>query len=89
MNNSASAITTGLSGTLCGCIGPQDGQPVCPCQMRHVSIINGRYVRTQDLGPAPNGGLPDWATRSPLADLAREGARIKDKLTGHDLGRAD
>jgi hypothetical protein len=37
----------------CGCIGPQNGQPACPCQMRNVVILNGRYVRTTDLGPAP------------------------------------
>lgn len=37
----------------CGCIGPQNGQPLCPCQMRGVTIQNGRYVRIQDLGPAP------------------------------------
>lgn len=37
----------------CNCIGPQNGDPVCPCQMRHVSIRNGRYVRVTDLGPAP------------------------------------
>ena len=37
----------------CNCIGPQNGEPLCPCQMRTVKIIDGRYVRTQDLGPAP------------------------------------
>lgn len=37
----------------CGCIGPQNGQPLCPCQMRGVQIKDGRYVRVQDLGPAP------------------------------------
>lgn len=37
----------------CNCIGPQNGQPACPCQMRNVVILNGRYVRTTDLGPAP------------------------------------
>lgn len=36
----------------CNCIGPQDGQPLCPCQMRNVQIVDGRYVRpAQDLGP--------------------------------------
>lgn len=37
----------------CNCIGPQNGEPLCPCQMRSVQIVNGRYVRTQDIGPAP------------------------------------
>ena len=37
----------------CHCIGPQNGEPACPCQMRGVTIENGRYVRRIDLGPAP------------------------------------
>jgi len=37
----------------CNCVGPQNGDPVCPCRMRSVSIRNGRYVRVTDLGPAP------------------------------------
>lgn len=42
----------------CNCIGPQNGQPVCPCQMRNVQIVDGRYVTTRDLGPAPKEGEP-------------------------------
>lgn len=38
----------------CNCIGPQNGQPLCPCQMTMVQIKNGRYVMPErDLGPAP------------------------------------
>ena len=37
----------------CGCIGPQRGEPVCPCQMASVKVVDGRYVMTRDLGPAP------------------------------------
>ena len=40
----------------CGCIGPQNGEPVCPCKMRGVTIENGRYVRKQDLGPVSETG---------------------------------
>ena len=37
----------------CACIGPQNGQPLCPCAMRGVVVKDGRYVRPeQDLGPA-------------------------------------
>ena len=37
----------------CNCIGPQNGQPLCPCAMRGVVVKDGRYVRPeQDLGPA-------------------------------------
>lgn len=36
----------------CNCIGPQRGEPVCPCRMRRVKIQDGRYVEITDLGPA-------------------------------------
>lgn len=38
----------------CACVGPKNGQPLCPCQMRGVTIKDGRYIRIQDLGPAPD-----------------------------------
>lgn len=35
----------------CNCIGPQSGEPLCPCMMRGVAKKNGRWVRPeQDLG---------------------------------------
>ena len=34
----------------CCCMGPQRGQPVCPCRMRNVVIRDGRYVEEIDLG---------------------------------------
>lgn len=38
----------------CNCIGPQNGQPLCPCRMRYVEIRDGRYfLPAQDLGPVP------------------------------------
>ena len=43
----------------CNCIGPQRGEPVCPCQMVSVRIINGRYVMTRDLGPASTASPMD------------------------------
>ena len=37
----------------CNCVGPQNGEPRCPCGMRDVRIVDGRYVLpAQDLGPA-------------------------------------
>lgn len=44
--------TTDTPSYACGCIGPQNGEPLCPCQMRNVTIRNGRYIREEDLGPA-------------------------------------
>jgi hypothetical protein len=36
----------------CNCIGPQRGEPRCPCQMRGVIERDGRWiVPEQDLGP--------------------------------------
>lgn len=51
----------------CGCIGPQRGEPFCPCQMAAygVTVINGRYVQpARDLGPAST-------VRGPLLDDAK------------------
>ncbi|MFN3833408.1 MAG: hypothetical protein ACK4SQ_14375 [Allorhizobium sp.] len=46
------ALEDGHDVHACNCIGPQNGQPVCPCRMRGVSIEDGRYVERRDLGPA-------------------------------------
>jgi hypothetical protein len=35
----------------CNCIGPQNGDPLCPCMMRDVRVRDGRWVREQDFGP--------------------------------------
>lgn len=44
---------------MCFCVGPQNGDPVCPCEMRNVVIRNGRYVSERDLGPVPKRS-EDW-----------------------------
>jgi len=36
----------------CNCIGPQDGNPVCPCRMGSLKIRDGRWVEIIDHGPA-------------------------------------
>lgn len=47
------AGSTGGQSHSCGCVGPQNGRPLCPCQMRGVQIKDGRYVIPErDLGPA-------------------------------------
>jgi hypothetical protein len=43
----------------CSCIGPQRGQPLCPCMMRGVQEVDGRYVRIEDIGPVPGYQKPD------------------------------
>ena len=38
---------------ICNCVGPQNGQPLCPCAMRGVIVRDGRYIQPErDLGPA-------------------------------------
>lgn len=39
----------------CGCIGPQNGKPLCPCRMRSVQVKDGRYVEVIDHGPVEKG----------------------------------
>lgn len=40
----------------CNCIGPQNGEPVCPCMMHHLKIVDGRYVQVIDYGPVVEQG---------------------------------
>ena len=40
----------------CNCIGAQNGDPACPCAMRRIKVVDGRYVQVIDYGPAPS----DW-----------------------------
>lgn len=61
--------------TICSCIGPQNGQPLCPCAMRGVQIIDGRYVRVTDLGPA----------REPSKAFTKEYSEF-NRLMGEDKG---
>ena len=37
---------------VCNCIGPQRGEPLCPCRMAGVFQRDGRWVQAEvDLGP--------------------------------------
>lgn len=43
----------------CNCIGPQNGEPLCPCAMRGVVKRNDRWIRVEhDLGPVVGHGTP-------------------------------
>lgn len=65
--------------TSCYCIGPQNGQPACPCQMKDVRIVGGRYTRTIDLGPAPQGDALDQACAR-WNQAQREACRRPDEV---------
>lgn len=47
--NQAQAMEPATEAHHCNCLGPQNGQPHCPCTMRTLRIVDGRYV--QDMGP--------------------------------------
>lgn len=47
----------------CGCIGPQDGNPVCPCRMSALTVKDGRWVEVIDHGPAPTPSHDEGQTR--------------------------
>ena len=38
-------------GFACGCQGPQNNDPVCPCAMIGMSKFEGRWIRVIDYGP--------------------------------------
>ena len=80
--------------TACNCIGPQNGEPLCPCQMRSVFIEDGRWVRRIDLGPAPKqrikGGHGEYESLDEVRDaLEKMGWLIKEKDCGFSLERKD
>ena len=51
-----------IENQMCNCIGPQGGQPLCPCMMRGVNVVDGRYIKTTDLGPVTPAPAPSVAT---------------------------
>ena len=50
----------------CNCIGPQNGQPRCPCMMVGIVERDGRWVQLErDLGPVrPRWPTPNTSSRS-------------------------
>lgn len=50
----------------CNCVGPQNGQPRCPCQMQGVVERGGRWIEPErDLGPA----RPSIGVGTPLTGI--------------------
>lgn len=37
----------------CHCVGPQNGEPVCPCRMRMVTVEDGKFIERKVLGNVP------------------------------------
>lgn len=36
-----------ISNGPCGCMGPRDGEPKCPCKMAYVEKVNGTYYEVK------------------------------------------
>lgn len=64
---------------MCGCIGPQNGEPLCPCRMTNVRQVDGRWVETIDHGPV----------RPPLASTPAGLAAIELYRAARDRGQND
>jgi hypothetical protein len=47
----------------CYCLGPQNGDPVRPCRMKYVHVVNGRFV--EDRGPVDLGSAIEHPTNNP------------------------
>ena len=53
----------GSNSYMCGCIGPQRGEPLCPCMMRGRNVVqrDGRWIEPEkDLGPVRPYDKLDW-----------------------------
>lgn len=46
----------------CFCVGPQDGNPVCPCRMRGLRQKDGRWIEVIDHGPVRPPANPNPQT---------------------------
>lgn len=63
----------------CNCIGPQGGQPRCPCMMRGVIQRDGRWIEPErDLGPVRSTEESGWG----VATTAIEGGTDWSKTSG-------
>ena len=59
----------------CNCVGPQNGEPLCPCQMRNVIVRDGRYIQKErDLGPVSIG---DYNLTEIFTNLKKHNSDIK------------
>ncbi len=38
-----------ISISICACLGPQNGEPFCPCRMQNVVKVNGGYFEVRKL----------------------------------------
>lgn len=66
--------------TMCGCIGPQNGDPVCPCRMKNVRVENGRYIEIHDLGPAEPEAQEAVKRAIRMLDWRKRGIRFGDDI---------
>lgn len=63
----------------CNCVGPQDGQPLCPCQMRSLIIRDGKWIRPEQVV------APVRPFRQPETDVEKI-ARLKAEIADLEAG---
>lgn len=73
--------------TACACMGPQDGQPVCPCRMKMGDIPGQQWVRFEQLegGPITTG----WPPAVLMQDDSRELSKALSNTPGARLSASD
>lgn len=50
----------------CCCVGPRDGDPVCPCRMAYVQIVNGKYYEISEI---PGSGIVEYKINEVVSDV--------------------
>lgn len=54
------STTSNTSVHSCHCVGPQNGEPACPCMMKNLKKVNGRWIETIDHGPVDSNIFEDY-----------------------------
>ncbi|MDR6826471.1 hypothetical protein J2X48_000725 [Bosea sp. BE271] len=75
------SIPSDTSTRACNCIGPQRGEPYCPCRMRGVIQRDGRWIEPErDLGPVRSDDRLLDLLRNLPADFSDDGNCCAGKL---------
>ena len=81
MSSVFGTMKTGAATHSCGCVGPQRGEPYCPCRMRGVIQRNGRWIEPErDLGPVRRDDALLDLIRNLPADFSDDGNCCAGKL---------
>jgi hypothetical protein len=71
-----------VQATACGCVGPQNGEPQCPCRMRGLRQLDGRWVEVIDHGPVAPRHAPPATTGGVIVHAVPPG--LHEALTAEE-----